>query len=109
MDSDSFAHFFEQDASFVFANNPPAKGHAEIRGVADYVFNRLSAISHQVVGSWPQDNCLLVEGVVSYTLKDPQRDRLDLGFFCVFRFSKENPHLIQSYRSYIDASQVFVE
>lgn len=106
MDAKAYADFFTDDASFQMANQPPAVGRLAISGMAQFVFDRLLSLRHDIVKTWILENEILVEGRVFYHTKDSRQ--LDFPFFSVFELSGEpNQKQIRSYRAFIDAHELF--
>ncbi len=50
MDGQAFIECFADNASFTFANNPPASGHAQIRGLGEGMFNMFASLTHEFIG-----------------------------------------------------------
>lgn len=106
MDAKAYADFFTDDASFQMANQPPAVGKIAISGMAQFVFDQLQALRHDIVKTWVLENEILVEGRVFYHTKDSRQ--IDFPFFSVFELAREaNGRLIRAYRAFIDAHELF--
>ena len=108
MDAKAYANFFTDAASFQMANQPPAVGRLAIAGMAQFVFDRLLALRHEIIKTWVFENEILVEGRVFYRTQDSRQ--LDFPFFSVFELAREaNGRLIRAYRAYIDAHELFLK
>lgn len=108
MDAKAYAEFFADDASFQMANQAPAVGREAISNLAQFVFDQVLELKHEVKKSWVLENEILVEGRVFYHTKDARR--LEFPFFSVFELASEtNARLIRAYRAYIDAHELFLK
>lgn len=108
MDAKAYAEFFEDNASFQMANQAPAVGREAISNLAQFVFDQVLELKHEVKKFWVFENEILVEGRVFYHTKDSRR--LDFPFFSVFELAPEtNEKLIRAYRAFIDAHELFLK
>jgi len=98
MQADKFKAFFTNDASWTFGNIPTILGADAIAQTAQYFFDGLHSIKHEISDSAQVGNKIFFEGYVIYDLK--HKDKLiTLPFACSINLHN---NLIQQYRTYID-------
>jgi hypothetical protein len=98
MRADKFKAFFTNDASWTFGNMPIIAGADAIAQTAQFFFNGLHSIKHEISASVEVGNKIFFEGYVSYDLK--HKDKLiTLPFACSIQLTENR---ISSYRTYID-------
>jgi ketosteroid isomerase-like protein len=104
MDSKAFALMFHEDASFTFANNPPAVGRAAIAAQAQWVFDLINKIQHQQRGAWAVGNTHVMEGRCVYFRKDGKV--IEIPFCSV---GEVRDGLLTAYRAYVDGAPLLAK
>lgn len=102
MDSDNFAQFLTDDATFQFGNAQPVKGKRNVRDAVAAFFSSINGIGHKLLGTWQIDDFVFVQGEVSYTRKDDKV--VTVPFLNLF---KMNGPLVSQYMIYIDVSPLY--
>jgi ketosteroid isomerase-like protein len=95
--------FLTPDCTFVFANHPPAKGHAEIGAHVQAFFSTIAGLEHELFDVWPVDNHLIVRMAVTYTRKDGKRMTFPAAVIWKIR-----GELISEFRIYVDNSPLLL-
>jgi ketosteroid isomerase-like protein len=101
-DAERFAGFLTDDATFRFANAPPAVGADAIRAAVSGFFGAIRALSHELTEAWEHPSGILVLGQVTYTRLDGSV--LSVPFADVFRMRGGK---VAEYDIYLDASALF--
>lgn len=103
-DTQTFASFLTEDATFVFANLEPVKGKQTIREYVGQFFTSIAAIRHDVIETWTVPDAIIARGIVTYTRHNGTQ--LKVPFANVFRLRNER---IQDYLIYVDNSQLYTQ
>ena len=98
-DTQTFAGFLAEHATFRFGNAPIVTGRANIAAVVDDFFNNIKALSHTVAETWRTPTGVICQGTVTYTRFDDTT--LTIPFCNIF---KVNEDLIEEYLIYADVS-----
>lgn len=98
-DTETFAGFLAEHATFRFGNAPVVTGRANIAAVVDDFFNTVKALSHTVDETWRLPNGVICQGTVTYTRFDDST--LTIPFCNIFRINED---LIEEYLIYADVS-----
>ncbi len=69
-DSEAFAQWLAEDASFRFGNQPAVVGRDAIRDYVQGFFASLQALSHQLEQQWTTADGVVCHGQVTYTRHD---------------------------------------
>lgn len=102
MDSDSFALFLTENASFRFGNQPPVLGRENIRLAVSNFFSTIKGLHHRISNVWEFNNTVICEGQVTYRRSDAKE--ITVPFVDILEAEGE---LIADYRIYIDISPLF--
>jgi len=102
MDSDRFALFLTDDATFCFGNAQPVKGKQNIRNAVAAFFSSIKGIGHELLGKWQVDDVVFVQGEATYTRKDGKM--VTVPFLNLF---KMNGALVSQYIIYVDISPLY--
>lgn len=102
MDSDDFARFLTDDATFQFGNAAPVNGKGNVRDAVAGFFSSIQSISHKLIGTWQVDDIVFLQGEVSYTRKDS--GKVTIPFFNLF---KMKGLLVFQYIIHIDVSPLY--
>lgn len=98
-DTETFAGFLAEHATFRFGNAPIVTGRAKIASVVDDFFNSVEALSHTVDETWCTPTGVICQGTVTYTRFD--NSTLTIPFCNIFRVNED---LIEEYLIYADVS-----
>lgn len=98
-DTETFAGFLAEHATFRFGNAPIVAGRANIAAVVDDFFNSVKALSHTVAETWRTPTGVICQGTVTYTRFDDST--LTIPFCNIFRVNED---LIEEYLIYADVS-----
>lgn len=93
----AFAAFLSEDASFRYGSNPDVRGRAAIAAFVDQIFASFSASSHRLQRYWDTAGCRIAQGVVTYTRLDGSK--VSLPFCNVLTMQDE---LVTNYEIFID-------
>lgn len=96
--------FLTDDAEFLFANMPPAKGKENILAFLENFFKSIKGISHAVEKRFETDGHLISSGHVTYTRHNGTN--LSVKFCNIFKMRGQ---LIEHYDIFIDASTLYGE
>jgi hypothetical protein len=102
MDTTSFLRFLTEDASFRFANAPPAVGQPAIGAMVSGFFGSIKGCRHEIIQAWAPPGHAIARGLVTYTRHDG--GTLTLPFVNVFAMREG---LIADYQIYIDATPLY--
>ena len=98
-DTETFAGFLAEHATFRFGNAPIVTGRPDIAAVVDDFFNSVKALSHTVAETWRPPTGVICQGTVTYTRFDDST--LTIPFCNTFRVNED---LIGEYIIYADVS-----
>lgn len=99
-DTETFAGFLAEHATFRFGNAPIVTGRANIASVVDDFFNSVKALSHTVDETWRTPTAgVICQGTVTYTRFNDST--LTIPFCNIFRVNED---LIEEYLIYADVS-----
>ncbi|OXS52874.1 hypothetical protein B1A99_32285 [Cohnella sp. CIP 111063] len=103
-DTKAYLEHYWEDASFTFANLPPAVGREAIRGLVDGIFSKVTSLSHDRLETYVVDDGRIVvsSGVVTYTRHDGVRKSYPFSGTYKLEGGK-----IKQYQSYIDSHDLF--
>jgi ketosteroid isomerase-like protein len=101
-DTPGFLSFLTEDASFRYANAPPAVGQAAIGSAVDQFFAAIRSSSHRLLRRWEEPGSAACQGEVRYVRHDGRS--VTLPFCNVFELQGEK---IARYEIYIDATPLF--
>jgi len=96
-DIEGFLGFLAADASFAFANFPPAQGAAAISATLEGFFAQVRSLRHTVEDAWRVPGHVVCRGSVQYTRRDGGVVAMP---FCNVLGMAEGR--VQDYRIYID-------
>lgn len=100
-DADGFVSFFTKDACFRFANAPVISNKENIRDAVTLFFSNIKSLRHRILAVWEQENVVICEGEVTYTLHTGRE--VEIPFVDIFRMDRD---LIKDYRIYMDISPI---
>lgn len=102
MDTESFVSFLTEDCTFRFGSAPEAVGRDAIAAAVGGFFASISGLSHSIERVVNTDECIAVEGSVTYTRHDGSE--IALPFCDIF---EAESGLISVYRIYMDIAPLF--
>jgi ketosteroid isomerase-like protein len=100
MDAAAFASYLAPDSVARFGNRDPVYGRDACREALAELYERFDAVHHDVIEQWEHGEATIVEGNVTYTLKDG--GEITLPLVTIYRTNAKNQ--IADYRVYVDAS-----
>ena len=65
-DVDEFLTWYAEDATFRFANQPPARGKAAIRAVLEQFYGSITSMRHEKTGCWADADSGAFEAVAHF-------------------------------------------
>lgn len=68
-DLDEFLTWYADDASFRFANQPPAKGKAAIRAALEQFYAQITSMRHERTGLWSDADSGAFEAIAHFENK----------------------------------------
>ena len=100
--TDQFLQFLSDDATFRYANFPPAEGRAAIAEAVDQFFSSIESSRHEIRMVLEQPHTAVCQGDVHYVRRDGRT--LTLPFCNVFQLRDDK---IARYEIYIDPAPLF--
>lgn len=100
---DKVGVFFAEDAVFVFANEAPIQGRAEIQATIAGVHQTTKACKHTFLGSWVVDDTIICKGDATFTLFDDRQ--VTVPFVDIARVEGNQ---IKHYQVYVDMAPLSV-
>jgi ketosteroid isomerase-like protein len=101
-DSNEFASFLTDDASFQFGNAEPVRGKGAIGQAVAGFLDSIRALRHEVLESWQHADAVICRGQVTYTRHDGSQ--LTVPFADILRM---RGGLVCDYLIYLDASRLY--
>ena len=101
-DEQRLAPFLTEDCTFVYANNDPVIGRANIAESSKQFMSSINGIKHRLLDVWSFDDVIVSRLEVTYTRKDGST--LTVPAVTIWRVSSRQ---IDDYRIYIDVAPLF--
>lgn len=102
MDEHRLARFLTEDCTFVYANNAPVIGRANIAEYSKDFMALIAGIKHHLLDVWASDDVVVSRIEVTYTRKDAST--LTIPAVTIWRMRDWQ---IDDYRIYIDVTPLF--
>ncbi len=103
-DTDGFVDFLVDNVLFRFGNADPVCGKATVADVLRGFFDSIKGLSHDLIGTWIEQDAVICHGTVTYTRHDSSR--LCVPFANILRTSGD---LIEEYLIFVDVSALYGE
>lgn len=100
-DLDEFLSWYHDDASFRFANQPPARGKPAIREVLEQFYGSITAMRHERTGSWADADSGAFEAIAHFVTVDGRH--ADLPAVSTLRV---RDGLVHEFRFVMDAAPI---
>ena len=101
---DELLTWYDDEASFRFANQEPARGKAAIRTALEQFFVLITHMRHEQTGSWADQDSGAFEAIAHFTTK--RGTKLELSAISTMRV---RTGLIQEFRFVMDATPILDE
>jgi ketosteroid isomerase-like protein len=101
-DEQRLAPFLSENCTFVYANNDPVVGRANIAESSKKFMASIAGIKHQLLDVWAFDDVIVSRLEVTYTRKDGST--LTVPAVTIWRMRDRQ---IDDYRIYIDVAPLF--
>lgn len=102
MDSEKFASFLTEDASFKFGNSDAVMGKDNIQKAVAGFFGTIGGLHHDILSVWRVPGAVVTELKVTYTRKDGRK----VSVPCVDVFVMEGGK-VKDYKIFIDVTPVY--
>ncbi len=101
-DSKGLVNLMTDDANFIFANIPAAKGKSEIISFLDNFFESIKSLKHEKLEYWQNDDKVTARGQVTYTRLN--ETELSVPFAVILKMQNGR---IRDYQIYADTSELY--
>jgi len=101
-DEQRLAHFLTENCTFVYANNDPVVGRANVAEASKKFLALIAGSKHQLLDVWALDDVIVSRLEVTYTRKDSST--LTVPAVTIWRMRDGQ---IDDYRIYIDVAPLF--
>ena len=103
-DIDEMLDWYDDEASFRFANQEPAKGKAALRTALEHFYALITDMRHEQTGSWADQDSGAFEAIAHFTTK--RGTKLELPAISTMRVRAGR---IQEFRFVMDAAPILDE
>jgi len=100
--SDKFAGFLTDNATFKFGNAEAVEGKVAVKEAVGAFFESIKALDHKLIEAWEFDDTVICRGEATYTRHDGSK--LTVPFANIFKMKSK---LVDQYLIYVDVSMLY--